>query len=274
MRFKHDVHERWRFKKKKFYRRWLTNYRRVCRRYPRPPLQSFAFKRGDGALWPQFGQLPQHREVVVRYSISRPLFKKLYEYEYHHPLTWGTRSALGPLPVQEAGGGGSWWGRLDLPVFRQAGLPPQHYYTRLEAEILSPLLGFLREYTRFAFSSALHDNYYRKYGDILAYIVFHYPQYTLTDIERITTIPSDFRVRAARGVTPTLPLEIQHHFITEPLQFSNFSASQKLLLTADFAREVQIQAPWLTLMREYFVPLGEYQSFWRELAEVMFTSCS
>lgn len=183
---------------------------------------------------------------------------------------------LAPLPVEQSGGGiFKWWWpvRQTLPTFRQAGLPPQHYYTRLETEILGPLLGFLREYNRFAFSSALHDNYYRKYGDIMAYMTFHYPQYTLADIERVTFMPSDFRACAVQGVSATLPLEIQNHFITEPLQFGPFSAAQSRLLTADFANEVRTQAPWLTLMREYFGPVGERQSFWRELVEALATPC-
>jgi hypothetical protein len=205
-----------------------------------------SFKRSDGVLWPRFGQLPQHQDVVVHYRIPRPLFQKLYHYEYHHPLSWGAAGRLAPLPVEQAGGGGFqwWWQRgHTLPVFKQAGQLPQHYYTRLETDILGPLLGFLREYSRFAFSSALHDNYYRKYGDIMAYVTFHYPQYTLTDIERVTFMPGNFRARVAQGVSATLPLEIQNHFIAEPLKFSPFSAAQDRLLTADFAREVRSQSP-------------------------------
>lgn len=212
----------------------------------------------------------------MHYRIPRALFQKLYQYEYHHPLTWGAARRLAPLPVTQSGGGTSpWWWPFGptLPTFYQAGLPPQHYYTRLETEILGPLLGFLREYNRFAFSSALHDSYYRKYGDIMAYVTFHYPQYTLADIERVTFMPHDFRAGVARGVPTTLPLEIQNHFITEPLQFGPFSEAQNRLLTADFAREVRLQAPWLTLMREYFGPVGDRQSFWRELVESVATPC-
>lgn len=107
---------------------------------------------------------------------------------------------------------------------------------------MGPLLGFLREYNRFAFSSELHDNYYRKYGAIMAYMTFHYPQYTLEDIERVTVMPSDFRTRVVQGVSTTLPLEIQNHFITEPLKFSGFSEAQNRLLTPEFANEVRLQA--------------------------------
>lgn len=240
------------------------------------PSMAFEFKRSESLLLPRFGHSLQYQDTAVHYRIPRVLFQKLYQYEYHHPLTWGVSGHLAPLPVEQSGGGVfQWWwpARQTLPIFRQAGLPPQHYYTRLETEVLGPLLGFLREYNRFAFSSALHESYYRKYGDIMAYMTFHYPQYTLADIERVTCMPRDFRAHVARGVPATLPLEIQNHFITEPLQFGPFSASQRHLLTTDFVNEVRTQAPWLTLMREYFGPVAEPRAFWRGLAEAMATPC-
>lgn len=48
--------------------------------------------------------------------------------------------------------------------------------------MVGPLVAFSREYERYTFTAALHDNYYRRYGEVLAYYFLNFPARRLRDV--------------------------------------------------------------------------------------------